>query len=378
MVWWKETYGSSADFNNRHEYFIAFATSCLTAQPDFKHSDGNHYPSLGEKLVTCSEGGAVGYVGFTRIGVSEGVEQQTEFWKNLRQFGRLGPAALTPGCEVLWQVYQQVLYGDPEMPVWTELPQTYQVIYPPYVDRCQNSLAVSVLHDDKPLAGHHVTLVGNWPNGDPLPLIYQSKTTSAQGMVTFDLGNIPDAVEELTLTVAPPAHGGGIFMIGMPPPSRPNFKPFTTKIPVGDIQAGWQRCSKCEELFYDHGRGLCSADPAGHVKVSAEHYRLMANAVPPLEPFAESGWRWCQKCQSLFFAGESSDVGGVCKDQLPHDGTKSGKYHLTLYWPDHHDQMQWRRCDKCQVLYRADGAAGGACPVGDSHTSSDCVYVPLI
>ena len=57
---------SQPDFTNNHQYFIAFANSCYTAQPDVVDVPGAR--SLGERLVLTPGGGAVAYIGFTRMG----------------------------------------------------------------------------------------------------------------------------------------------------------------------------------------------------------------------------------------------------------------------------------------------------------------------
>ena len=56
------------DFSNAGNYFIAFAQSCSTASPD----EGDD--SLGERSVTDSNGGAIGYVGYSRTSFSLGYE----------------------------------------------------------------------------------------------------------------------------------------------------------------------------------------------------------------------------------------------------------------------------------------------------------------
>jgi len=73
----------SYHINNRNKYFIAFANSCLTAMVDYNDS-------AAEKLTLDQDGGAVAYVGNTRI--SWGNNEQS-FWKCLAHYGRIGPAS---------------------------------------------------------------------------------------------------------------------------------------------------------------------------------------------------------------------------------------------------------------------------------------------
>jgi hypothetical protein len=81
-------------------------------------------------------------------------------------------------------------------------------------------------------------------------------------------------------------------------------------------------------------------------------------------------WRWCRKCQGLFFAGNPDQ--GVCPaDQHAHDPSQSGYY--AVFFDDVSlptqrgwlpTQRGWRWCRKCQGLFFAGGATQGVCPVG--------------
>lgn len=75
-------------------------------------------------------------------------------------------------------------------------------------------------------------------------------------------------------------------------------------------QAGWRFCVKCQALFYDGfpDNGACAAtgahEPAGYVF-------LLTNGTPPESWIAEQqpGWRFCQKCYGLFFDGYPNNKG---------------------------------------------------------------------
>ena len=49
----------------------------------------------------------------------------------------------------------------------------------------------------------------------------------------------------------------------------------------------------------------------------------------PAQPVLQSTWKWCRKCQVLFYAPNTS-AGGVCAAGGQHDGAQSGEYLLTV------------------------------------------------
>jgi hypothetical protein len=46
-------------------------------------------------------------------------------------------------------------------------------------------------------------------------------------------------------------------------------------------------------------------------------------------PILQPGWKWCNKCQSLFYS-PTSDTGGECAGGGQHNGVQSGTYYLTV------------------------------------------------
>jgi hypothetical protein len=76
-------------------------------------------------------------------------------------------------------------------------------------------------------------------------------------------------------------------------------------------------------------------------------------------------WRWCHKCQSLYFAGNPTQ--GVCKAGGTHDHTGSGDYKLIFNAWGSPAQHNWRWCHKCQGLYFTGNPTQGVCPSGGSH-----------
>jgi hypothetical protein len=125
-------------------------------------------------------------------------------------------------------------------------------------------------------------------------------------------------------------------------------------------QNNWLWCNKCQSLFYA-GWAAC---PAGglHDHHISGNYRL------DLSPGAsgQSNWRWCRKCQQIAFAGHASP--GPCAAGGEHDHTGSGDYRLPVGAVG--GQENWRWCNKCEALTFGGNATTGACPAGGSHNHS--------
>jgi len=95
------------------------------------------------------------------------------------------------------------------------------------------------------------------------------------------------------------------------------------------VQNDWRWCHKCEGLFYARGRaftGRCAAGGA-HENVNSGDYSLFYD-VPGLG--GQNEWRWCQKCEALFYSRGAGST-GVCPAGGAHEGQNSGDY--TLFVP---------------------------------------------
>ncbi|HEX6098810.1 MAG TPA: C25 family cysteine peptidase [Thermoanaerobaculia bacterium] len=199
--WWGGCCGvnvaSEPEFTNNRNYFIAFADSCSTGQPD-------GVDSAAEVAVIDEKGGAVAYVGNTRyswIGVGDNYEQF--FWCMLRANGRVGPAAgmrlATDGVRSVWTSYAQTLYGDPALRVWNHVPKQLVVKHPERIP-IRELLPFEVLIDDRPLADARVTVRGEG--------VFLSKKTSPDGRVAFAL---PEGVSPELLEVTVTSREGRMY-----------------------------------------------------------------------------------------------------------------------------------------------------------------------
>jgi Matrixin/Putative peptidoglycan binding domain len=138
-------------------------------------------------------------------------------------------------------------------------------------------------------------------------------------------------------------------------------------------QRNWRYCAKCQGLFWaGSGDSVC---PAGgeHSKTGSGNYSLRHNA--PLIMQWQSNWRYCSKCKGLWWAGSGSSV---CPDGGQHTKTGSGNYSLLHNAPTAPGQQRnWRYCAKCQGLWW-DGSGSSVCPAGGQHTKTGSGNYSLI
>jgi hypothetical protein len=150
---------------------------------------------------------------------------------------------------------------------------------------------------------------------------------------------------------------------------------FSVRPPLVNTQEGWRWCRKCQGMWFGLDPAV-SCCPAGgpHTHEGSGLYQL------PMDYRASSGqsaWRWCRKCQGLFFGGDHLSL-GVCPEGGQHDGTASANYTMLYGTPGNADWTQgnWRWCDKCQGMHYG---VGGICPAGGAHNPSQSAnYVMLM
>jgi hypothetical protein len=144
-------------------------------------------------------------------------------------------------------------------------------------------------------------------------------------------------------------------------------------VSVITLQDNWRWCNKCQGLFF-MGGALDSHCPGGGTHASpaesgSGNYSLPHNV--PGDSTRQDDWRWCNKCQGLFFGG------GVLSSRCSGGGTHaspaesgSGNYSLPHGVPgDSTRQDNWRWCNKCQGLFFMGGALDSHCPGGGTHAS---------
>jgi len=124
-------------------------------------------------------------------------------------------------------------------------------------------------------------------------------------------------------------------------------------------QIGWRYCKKCQALFYSGSSSLGSCSAGGqHDPKGSWLYTLKFDELQN----GQRGWKHCNKCHALNYSGSSL---GVCPASGQHDYATSYEYTLAANVVGS-GQNNWRYCKKCQGL-AFSGFGTGACPAKGSH-----------
>ena len=138
------------------------------------------------------------------------------------------------------------------------------------------------------------------------------------------------------------------------------------------LQEGWRWCRKCQGLFYFGSRfdphfGRCPAGGA-HTTADSHLYYFTYNNDQPPPTIANSQfwWRHCRNCMGLSY---NNGVVGWCPGAGRHDHTGSHNYYVRhdLEQVAPGQQESWRWCDKCQGIFYGPGLAVSACPKSGQH-----------
>ncbi|HEX8366854.1 MAG TPA: hypothetical protein VF603_16360 [Allosphingosinicella sp.] len=142
-------------------------------------------------------------------------------------------------------------------------------------------------------------------------------------------------------------------------------------LPVGCVQEGWRWCRKCQGMFYGRasasagGLGRCPAGGAHDPSQSGHYYQRIGGDIANVQ---QGGWSWCSKCMGLFYSRASAGM-GRCPAGGAHTNAGSSAYASILGNAATGQQGNWRWCRKCQgMFYRGNGL--GVCPAGGGHDPS--------
>lgn len=84
----------------------------------------------------------------------------------------------------------------------------------------------------------------------------------------------------------------------------------------------------------------------------------LQTAAPGVAEAAQSGWRWCLKCASLWRPGLPYNA---CPGGGAHSATRSWSYQLKVEADGGPGQPEWRMCVDCQALWWRGGGNRGRC-----------------
>lgn len=157
--------------SNLHRWFIFYSGGCISAA--FDYSD-----CIAEHFINNPQGGSVGYVGNSRYGFGipgdpgAGPSDQYDFeffaslftghynlgLTNAESKSRLVPISQTDPY-MRWTQYELNLLGDPEMPVWTDAPESLLVTYPQTIPLAPCTLSMQVTSSGTPVSKASVSLL---------------------------------------------------------------------------------------------------------------------------------------------------------------------------------------------------------------------------
>jgi hypothetical protein len=215
--WWDGTAGFSStnsswvnveSMTNWPHLAIYYVDSCLTNEFDADiwtdyDRTGDHQVDpnavcFGKHLVRWNQGGAIGYVGCAReCVVGDGPSIELPFWHALTSLPkpRLGTMldharSIGIGAVGAYEVHLLNLMGDPELPVWTDVPRTFTVSHCSNIYG-QDKLTVTVFFEEQPFTDASVC-VSQMSDTDPLDKTYFPLLSADEGNYTFDTSGAKD------------------------------------------------------------------------------------------------------------------------------------------------------------------------------------------
>jgi hypothetical protein len=147
-------------------------------------------------------------------------------------------------------------------------------------------------------------------------------------------------------------------------------------------QADWARCTQCEALWFAAGVGSNACPPPANNpsgmprqhSLFGTNYNLTYGVDPENfneTPGAQGGWAWCQHCGCLWFT--ENGTAGHCAGGGGHTNAGSGAYLVAeaAGYDERNPNWEhgWRFCDRCQVLWYS-GNSVGLCPAGGGHSQA--------
>jgi hypothetical protein len=132
------------------------------------------------------------------------------------------------------------------------------------------------------------------------------------------------------------------------------------------VQEDWRYCIRCRGLFFGpNSQGYCPAVSGPH-PIDRGIYVLINDTA---QAEGQREWFWCSQCYLLFYGGGGRRA-GVCPAAFGHhDGTRSANYTLFSEDPNNFGQPGWRWCSKCDGLFYIQ-LPPSVCPAGGEHDGS--------
>jgi hypothetical protein len=162
-----DDHGHMPALSNGSRYGVLYSISCSQSAIDVdKYPFLGGEPSVAEFYPMVSQKAGVAFLGYTRWGwVSISYKLFQEFLENLFDSDlehHLGVAEALSRCA--YPAYRDInyghnLFGDPEMPVWTENPQSLAVVHPEEVIVGKQTISLSVTSQGTGIGGAQACFV---------------------------------------------------------------------------------------------------------------------------------------------------------------------------------------------------------------------------
>lgn len=165
--------------------------------------------------------------------------------------------------------------------------------------------------------------------------------------------------------------------------------------PTYSCQADWWYCVNCFGIYHsddDTAGGVCPHGGNHQNDTSYFNYCIphggSNEATDEYGNGVQLGWRWCYKCQGLFWGSAAAE--SWCPDGQHHVVTSTAYVYDLPYgqpqltWEPNaiiiYGQPGWLYCGKCRGLFFGHGTtSGGVCPYGGAHSqySGSSNYCPI-
>lgn len=137
-------------------------------------------------------------------------------------------------------------------------------------------------------------------------------------------------------------------------------------------QEGWRWCWRCQVMFYGTnagGQGRCPGNGGGghDAYYSNRYFTRVEGELPSPQ---ENGWRWCRNCMGLFYSAGARNA-GLCPNGGAHDSYGSFLYAAILGEDGPSLQGGWRKCRNCLGMFYKHLGGGGVCPIGPGRRHDD-------
>lgn len=152
---------------------------------------------------------------------------------------------------------------------------------------------------------------------------------------------------------------------------------------VNAIKTGWKCCDTCNGFYTTANGDACVGGSKSHSWTLGGSGGITEGSVPGWQ----DNWRQCKKCGILFYYGNPTN--GSCFKGGAHDLGTSPNYSLKKraaaggpsnnQWMGHFYEL-WRWCHKCESLFFGGNTNGvlGSCPKGGSHDASKSEYYSIV